>query len=210
MQVDPAALAQVAELTRNLLAFHLELGLADYPATSGLRQLFKQKEAASDRSALPAHLDKTDNQSNRAASLTLELEAIAGELADCKGCGPERGQITLWPGQGSLVPRLFVVGDYFAGIDGQKGMIWGTEEDELFWKMMAAIGLDQQSVYVSNCIKCSQEDGSQPDFEIAPRCFTFLERELAAIQPGLICTMGELATRQLLSSRQPLVRMRGY
>ena len=88
-------------------------------------------------------------------------------------------------------------------------MLWGSEEDTLFWKMMAAIGLDPDSVYVSNCVKCCQPAALPPDSEAEQHCFSFLEQELLAIQPSLICAMGDMATRLLLRSQTPLIRLRG-
>jgi DNA polymerase len=108
------------------------------------------------------------------------------------------------------MPRLFVVGDCFRGHSNKKDILWSPEEDELFWKMMAAIGLDQNSVFVTNCIKCSLGETRQVELESGSRCFPFLERELALLQPELICTLGELATSLILKNSTPLVRMRGH
>ncbi len=207
--VDPEALACVAHQARNLLAFHLELGIAGYPATPELRQFMVNVRSPADRPNSPVCRETVDKKSEKPASAALEMETIARELADCRNCRSDRQHGTAIPGQGSIAPRLFVVGDCFSSIDNQKNMIWGAGEDELFWKMMAAIGLDRESVYVTNCIKCGHTWELQPDADLGRRCFPFLERELTAIEPALICTMGEMATSLLLKTGQPLVRMRG-
>ena len=211
-KVDPADLAQLLQQTRNLLACHLELGLSGYPVTPELRRLFarEQPEAAGSPSLL--HRETVNRESAPAAiknseSTELQLESISRQLSSCRNCDSVSGSPL--PGQGSATPRLFVVGDYGEISSTNSEVIWGADEDELFWKMMAAIGLDQESVYVSNCIKCRQDNVSAPDPALARRCFPFLQQELAAIQPGLICSMGEIATGLLLGSRVPLVRMRG-
>lgn len=211
-QVDPAALAQLAYQTRNLLAFHLELGIDDYPATPELRQFLVKEQPAATGSVIPVSRKTANKKVAPAAKISREstarqLETISRQLTGCRNCesvsGPPRA------GQGNTAPRLFVVGDYLNVTNADTGMIWGTEEDELFWKMMAAIGLDQESVYVTNCIKCCQDKALRPDATPGQRCFPFLEQELAAIQPELICSMGEIATALLLGSRVPLVRLRG-
>ena len=211
-QVDPAALAQLAYQTRNLLAFHLELGIDGYPATPELRQFLVKEQPAATGSVVPVSRKTANKKVAPAAKISREstarqLETISKQLAGCRSCESVSGPAM--PGQGSTAPRLFVVGDYVNDTNADKGMIWGAEEDELFWKMMAAIGLDKESVYVTNCIKCGLDKVSQPDAVLGPSCFPFLERELAAIQPELICSMGEIATALLLGSRVPLVRMRG-
>ncbi len=211
-QVNPAALAQLAYLTRNLLAFHLELGITDYPATPELRQFLVKEQPDATGSVLPVFRETANKNPAPAAKISSEsiarqLETISRQLTGCRNCGSVSGPAVL--GQGSTAPRLFVVGDYLNGTDADRGTIWGAEEDELFWKMMAAIGLDQESVYVTNCIKCGRDKASHSDATLSRRCFPFLEQELAAIQPELICSMGEIATGLLLGSRVPLVRMRG-
>ena len=211
-QVDPAALAQLAYQTRNLLAFHLELGIDGYPATPELRQFLVKEQPAATGSVVPVSRKTANKKVAPAAKISREstarqLETISRQLTGCRNCESVSGPAL--PGQGSTAPRLFVVGDYLNGTNADRGMIWGAEEDELFWKMMAAIGLDQESVYVTNCIKCGQDKASRPDATLGQHCFPFLEQELAAIQPELICSMGEIATALLLSSRVPLVRLRG-
>ena len=214
-EVDPAVLAQLVYHTRNLLAFHLELGIADYPATPELRQFLEKEQPAATGSVDPVSRGAANKNPVPAAKISREstarqLETISRQLTGCRICGSVTGPAI--PGQGSTAPRLFVVGDSLNCTDADSGMIWGAEEDELFWKMMAAIGLDQESVYVTNCIKCSRDrdNVTQLDAAAGQRCFPFLEQELAAIQPELICSMGEIATGLLLGSRVPLVRMRGH
>ncbi len=208
--VDPAALARLTHQTRNLLAFHLELGMPGFPVTPELRNfLVKRQPVASVhpvRREMPVEKPAPAAKGS-AESAARQLETITRELSDCRICESARGPVV--PGQGSAAPRLFVVGDYCRGTDDSTAIVWGVEEDELFWKMMAAIGLDKESIYVTNCIKCGRDESSQPDAALGRSCFSFLERELTAMQPGLICTMGELATSLLLGSRTPLVRMRG-
>lgn len=211
-QVDPAALAQLAYQTRNLLAFHLELGIDGYPATPKLRQFLVKEQPAATGSVIPVSRAAVNKKPAPAVKISREstgrqLETISRQLTGCRNCESVSGPAVA--GQGSTTPRLFVVGDYLNVTSADRGMIWGAEEDELFWKMMAAIGLDKKSVYVTNCIKCGQDNSSRPDATAGQRCFPFLEQELAAIQPKLICSMGEIATGLLLASQVPLVRMRG-
>ena len=218
--VDPAVLAQLAHQTRDLLAFHLKIGLGSYPATPELRKFLVREQPAVTR---PANISGQPSRYERpvarkparptpavpkvsAESAARDLKIIGQELVDCTVCPSATGVKIPW--QGSPAPRLFVVGD--CGVNStEKGLIWGVEEDDLFWKMMNAIGLDRQTVYVSNCVKCSRADPVSHDDESVLRCFGYLERELLAIQPALICAMGEVATRLLLKNQNPLVRLRG-
>lgn len=259
--IDPAALALLTRQTRDLLAFHAQMGLTRYPASPELRKILFRAQSVpavpppaspakanrgqemnrgrdrdqhtagqynkyeqDERHGTPAlNAEKAGKKNDRPTpQLTEEatvrqLKIIAEELADCQCCpsGSKviagRTAIPAMPGQGSSRPRLLVVGDCCIGADPQQGVIWGREEDEMFWKMMAAIGLDRGSVYVTNAVKCPQKDLVQPGaaVELEQSCFSFLEKELLAIRPQLICAMGDIATRALLKSKTPLVRLRG-
>lgn len=210
ISIDTAALARLTSQTRNLLAFHLEIGMPGYPATPALRDFLKKDQLVikppsvrkNHRGRKPA---ATAEQSGKSA--VLQLKTLARELVGCRNCESLSGPAV--PGLGSAAARLFVIGDCCRAADKDSAVIWSSEEDDLFWKMMAAIGLDRDCVYVTNCIKCGCNESSSRDALSAHNCFSYLEQELTAIQPALICTMGELAAGTLLGSRTPLVRMRG-
>ncbi|XOF34728.1 MAG: uracil-DNA glycosylase [Candidatus Electrothrix sp. YB6] len=231
--VDPASLALVAQETRHLLAFHLQLGIRSYPADPTLRQFLQQAQnltarpvpapseqqrrqvsasapsahigsesAAQQAPTRPAKIERLDHEEKQR-----QMEGLVRELARCRSC-PSGAEHPALPGQGNLIPRLLVVGDWYSAAD-QQGAVWGKEEDEMLWKMMAAIGLDRASVYVTNAVKCPQQEPIRPDSAATQSCFAFLEQELQIIRPQLICTMGEIATRALLRTKAPVARLRG-
>jgi DNA polymerase len=206
-QCDSAGLATLCYSARNLLDFHRELGVEVYPAVSGMENIFIQKGVTS---APPKNEPATSSGKNNRPSreeIAQQLENIENTIATCSRCSAVPHSVV--PGQGSSSSRLFVVGDWYEGGEVQKGLIWGREEDNLFWKMMEAIGLDRQSVYVSNCVKCLQKEKVSLPEEATEQCFSYLEQELLAIQPTVICTMGEVAAWLLLKKKAPLFRLRG-
>jgi len=205
--------ARLASQVRTLLAFHREIGISSYPDVPGVSEFLVNKEATPPTPAPP--FSRTGRGTVAAAaprkvsvtSARRQMERLVLEYTACNACKIEAKQVI--PGQGTLTPRLFVAGDCFQGHPDDISMLWGREEDELFWKMMAAIGLDRESVFVSNCIKCSCKNAGSEELESGRRCFSFLERELTFLQPEIICTMGELSTSLVLKSTTPLVRIRG-
>ncbi len=226
--VDPFSLALVAQETRNLLALHLQLGIRSYPADPALRQFLLQAHNLIARPApappraeetAPAPPERTgpgrsaeqvtapqtaklDNEEKQQ-----QIEAVAGKLACCRSC-PSAAEHPAVPGLGSLTPRLLVLGDCFLGAAPRPGMIWAKDEEGMLWRMMDAIGLDRASVYVTNAVKCPQPEPVRPDSPAAQACFSFLEQELQIIRPQIICTMGDVATRALLRTKAPVVRLR--
>lgn len=205
-------LAEVARETRKLLGLHLELGLTHYPNREKLAHVFVTEPPPASAGA-PVTVARGKVQKAGAVSgvsresSAKQLEKITQHLISCTRCDAASGAVI--SGQGSPAPRLFVVGDGYEGGGDESGLLWGMEEDALFWKMMAAIGLDRESVYVTNCIKCPRK---KPDVSPAGpghACFSYLEQELLAIQPEVICVLGEVAAGLLLKKSAPLVRLRG-
>ena len=211
IRINPLDLVLLTHQTRNLLAFHKELGIVDYPAGQGTADfLVSRNPVAQCGGVLPVQKSTSASSGSHkvsAGSRSRQLEVLVREYASCRSCGS--GARIRVPGQGSLAPQLFVVGDFPGKDTDGDGILWGAEEDILFWKMMAAIGLDREAVFVSNCIKCRRNGAGKMDKETAGHCFSFLERELILLQPEVICTMGELATSLVLKHSAPLVRIRG-
>jgi DNA polymerase len=80
----------------------------------------------------------------------------------------------------------------------------------MLWRMMAAINVRQEEVYVTNAVKCSQQDELKPGSGAEHRCLPWLEQELRTIQPKVICAMGDVAANALLGrvKAEPLHRLR--
>ncbi|WP_456388665.1 uracil-DNA glycosylase [Desulfolithobacter sp.] len=196
---------------RRLLRFHRQLGISRYPASDALRFFLHRDRQPAVSGSAPVHYGSSSARDTRqspaeAGPLLAQLEK---ELARCTRCPLAKDRRGVVPGQGSHRPELVVVGDWSVQQEGfEAELIWGREEDAMFWKMMAAIGLDRESVYVTNTVKCCLAEA-----EVSPACEqacrVWLERELAAFTPRVICGMGESAVRALLNSNAPLARLRG-
>jgi DNA polymerase len=75
--------------------------------------------------------------------------------------------------------------------------------------MLQAIHLSEDEAFVSNIIKCGIDHTVQPKAENIDACVSYLERQIAATSPEIICTMGIAATRTLLHIARPLSQLRG-
>ena len=208
-RIDPEAVAWLILETRKLLAFHDELGLSHYPEKSGLSRLFIRKHP------VQAAQELSDNKSGRNTvtsgasreSVSDQLKIIEKNIAECARCAT--AAMAKVQGRGSSDARLFVVGDWCHAETPGEDLLWAAEVDELFWKMMAAIGLDAKSVYVTNCVKCRDTNVDSLAVDRHRACFSHLEQELLAMQPEIICIFGEVAAGLLLKKKAPINRLRG-
>ncbi|HEB68293.1 MAG TPA: hypothetical protein ENI88_01590 [Desulfobulbus sp.] len=205
--VDPAALVLLSHQVRNLLRFHQQMGIEHYPSTAGLRN-FLVKHSGAPASHRPVHKTAAPAAPQDRQPVVPSLSAVYKEIVACKQCelaGQRSGQV---PGRGGERPKLLVVGDWSGQEIFSDTTLFGRDEDVMLWKMMAAIGLAAEDVYVTNVIKCCPAV-TPPDVSCARRCFAHLSREIGALKPNLILAMGEMAAGQLLANSAPLVRLRG-
>jgi DNA polymerase len=75
--------------------------------------------------------------------------------------------------------------------------------------MLLAINLSADDVFITNVIKCAVPGTCQPQATHVQSCVSFLRRQIVALHPEIICTMGTVAARAVLERSQPLSRLRG-
>jgi DNA polymerase len=103
-----------------------------------------------------------------------------------------------------------VVGDWsLQPEDFSPNVLFGPAEDQMLRRMITAMELVPAEVYLTNCVKCSPGGDAVPDTHCLQRCASFLAREISAVDPQVICAMGEEAARMLTGSQEPLSRFRG-
>ena len=137
------------------------------------------------------------------------IAEIAAEISDCTGCGLAEQRPCVVPGQGSgNTVRLMIVGHWLEASD-QTGNVFGGEEDQMLQRMLAAIHLPQENVFITNVIKCAVRPGGQPKAAHIDACSSYLMRQIRAVAPECICAMGMIATKSLLRRPQSLSQLRG-
>jgi len=145
------------------------------------------------------------SESDPADSLAL----VSSELADCQRCAlcQKRSQIVF--GVGNPSAELVFVGEAPGRDEDLKGEPFVGEAGRLLDKIINAIGLERSQVYICNVVKCRPPGNRDPLPEEIATCEPFLVRQIAAIQPRLIVSLGRFAAQTLLKSDVPISRLRG-
>lgn len=201
---------------RQLLRFQHALGIREYPLNEDVQRFLKCADAPS-RKGVPT---STRTVAVSPAPLVRVAEGLSGdailaalqqEARQCTLCSLAENRLgTVVPGRGLSHSRLMVVGDWSSQAQVcDPAILLGADEDIMLWKMMEAIALRPEDVYVTNILKCCPGAGQIPDPECRESCFSYLVREIGAVRPRLICAMGDLAVRMLVGSTEPLFRLRG-
>ncbi len=205
---------------RSVLRCHQVGSIVDYPAGAELESFLgvSEREKIPVREQivpLPEKQKTTRVAPVRKKSDQGSLAEIAAEVKLCKSCGLAGQRKCVTPGKGGggsirllLIGHWLPVPEHFTG-GGIDKTVFGLQEDQMLARMLAAIHLAPEEVFVTNIIKCGVGPGIQPQAEHIDACFSYLQRQIKAAAPELICTMGMVATRAMLRLSQPLSRLRG-
>lgn len=137
------------------------------------------------------------------------LEAIRADLGECTRCPLHRGRRSLVFGEGNPNARLVFVGEGPGRDEDLQGRPFVGRAGQLLNLIIAAIGLQRDDVYIANVVKCRPPNNRVPQRQEKETCSPFLFRQLRAIAPEVVCTLGGVATQALLETTSPISRLRG-
>ncbi|MCU0621454.1 MAG: uracil-DNA glycosylase [Gemmatimonadales bacterium] len=126
------------------------------------------------------------------------LEAVAACVGVCTRCSLATGRTRTVPGEGNPVARLMLVGE---GPGGQAG--------QLLDKILEAIDLPREQVFIANIVKCRPPQNRKPLPDEVAACLPFLRRQIALVKPEVLLALGGTAAEGLLGSRRSLGELRG-
>ena len=138
-----------------------------------------------------------------------DLEAVRTELGDCRRCplGGLRHRLVF--GEGNPQAGLVFVGEAPGADEDAQGRPFVGRAGQLLTKIIVAMGLKREEVYICNILKCRPPGNRNPQPEEIAACEPFLIRQLEAIRPRVICALGSFAAHTLLKSEAPITVLRG-
>jgi len=137
------------------------------------------------------------------------LGVIRADLGDCQRCGLAASRTKLVYGVGNPNARLVLVGEAPGREEDLKGEPFVGEAGQLLDRILLAMGMQREEVYICNVLKCRPPNNRDPDPEEVATCEDFLIRQLAAIRPHVIVGLGRFAVHSLLKTEVPISRLRG-
>ena len=139
------------------------------------------------------------------------LEAIQSDLGPdcrrCKLCTMGRSQVVF--GVGNAKARLMFVGEAPGEEEDKRGEPFVGRAGQLLTKIIEAIGLTREQVYIANVIKCRPPSNRNPEGDEVAACEPYLFRQIDVIQPRVIVPLGKFAAQSLLKTMDPITRLRG-
>ncbi len=205
----------------SLLVYHKSIGISDYPRNRHLDS-FCETQISQKPGTVKVKNDGdfmgggeiTGQRDGKKGSAGSEgsLSDIGMEIAACRACDLHKQRIYPVAGRGVQDVRVLIVGDWLSGdVDGHlpKDRILGVEQDQMLSRMLEAIQLVPEDVFITNVIKCAVPASCHPAAAHVHCCVSFLRRQIALLAPELICTMGMIAAKAVLGRSQSLSQLRG-
>ena len=139
---------------------------------------------------------------------TRTLEDIASIIAACRKCKLCERRTKTVPGEGPATARLVVIGEGPGRTEDETGRPFVGRAGELLTKILEAIKLQREQVYICNIVKCRPPENRLPQYDEIAACLPFLYRQIELVKPKVILAMGGTAAQSLLNTKQSLGALR--
>jgi DNA polymerase len=146
-----------------------------------------------------------DQPADRAASLA----AVAAELQGCTRCKLCETRKTIVVGEGNPQAELVFVGEGPGEQEDLQGRPFVGKAGQLLDRMIEAMGLTREQVYICNVVKCRPPGNRNPEPDEIEACSPFLQRQLEILKPKVVVALGKFAAQRLLQTETPITRLRG-
>ena len=144
-----------------------------------------------------------------AGKTSLTLAGVREELGECTRCPLHRTRRNLVFGEGSAGAKLVFVGEAPGEEEDNQGRPFVGRAGQLLTKIIDAMGLKREEVYICNILKCRPPGNRNPKEDEIATCEPFLMKQLEAINPQIICALGTFAAKTLLRTESPISAIRG-
>ena len=154
--------------------------------------------AADEAELIPSAIDKLDS-----------LEEIAKKVKKCTRCPLYETATNPVPGEGDSKAELVCVGEAPGAKEDETGRPFVGQAGQLLTKILAAIDLTREQVFICNVLKHRPPGNRNPRPEEVEACSPYLIRQLELIKPKVIVAFGTFAAQTLLNSKTPIGQLRG-
>ena len=177
------------------------LGLREVPIAKDVAAAIGRRAAVS-----PAAAQAPAASEEQQAQLR---ELDASQVAKCEKCQLCETRTRTVFGQGHASARLVFVGEAPGYEEDQQGLAFVGRAGQLLTKMIIAMGLKREDVFICNVLKCRPPNNRTPAADEIAACSAYLFEQLQIIQPEIVCALGAPAAQTLLATKEAIGRLRG-
>jgi uracil-DNA glycosylase len=138
-----------------------------------------------------------------------ELETLAAAASACTRCRLAEGRKSVVFGAGNPDADLMLVGEGPGAEEDRQGLPFVGPAGELLTKIIQAMEIRREDVYIANVVKCRPPGNRDPQPDEVQACRGYLEKQVALVQPRLLVALGRVAAQALLGNESPIGQLRG-
>ena len=139
----------------------------------------------------------------------LSWELFERQVAQCQMCGLCQNIHHKVPGQGDRHSPLMLIGEGPGQVEDEEGLAFVGPAGQLLTKMLAAISLPRDRVYICNVVKCRPPQNRAPEADEVAACMPYLRAQVGLIRPQVIVLLGATAAKTLLRPDLRITREHG-
>jgi DNA polymerase len=137
------------------------------------------------------------------------LDELNSQICECQKCPLGKSRTKFVFGVGNPKADLVFIGEAPGADEDMKGEPFVGRAGQLLNKILEAVGLKREDVYICNILKCRPPGNRNPMPDEINKCEPYLKYQLELIKPLIIIALGRIAAETLLKSKQPLLKLRG-
>ncbi|MEW6730349.1 MAG: uracil-DNA glycosylase [Acidobacteriota bacterium] len=193
----------------NKVASQIPKSTVEAPETTN--ETMAKKKTSSSKAALDQQslfdLNEPTSETARTKADTETLTEIRGEVGNCSSLCPNATNVVF--GEGNPHAELMFVGEAPGADEDATGRPFVGRAGQLLDKIIEAIGLKREDVYITNVVKCRPPGNRKPEKDEIEACEPFLFREIEVIKPKVIVALGATPLFSLLRSKEGITKVRG-
>lgn len=137
------------------------------------------------------------------------LEDIRADIGNCTRCPLHEGRTKIVHSTGNLEADLMFIGEAPGADEDAKGEPFVGRAGQLLNKIIEAIGMKREDVFIGNINRCRPPGNRTPTLPEAETCKPFLLREIAVVRPKIVVVLGNTACQNLLNTKVGITKLRG-
>lgn len=134
-------------------------------------------------------------------------DSLIDAIQACNACELAHNCTQKVPGVGDRQADLLIIGEGPGHEEDIRGEPFVGRSGQLLDRMLAAIGISRERVYITNIVKCRPPDNRDPKQDEAQQCRAYLEAQIEQIAPRVILSVGRVSAHNLLGSNQPVGKL---
>jgi DNA polymerase len=137
------------------------------------------------------------------------MESLAAVVAGCTRCRLAEGRKSVVFGSGDPDADLMLIGEGPGAEEDRQGLPFVGPAGELLTKIIQAIEMKREEVFIANVVKCRPPGNRDPQPDEVQACRGYLEKQISLVRPKVLVALGRVAAQALLGTESPIGQLRG-